>query len=283
MELEPFEAWLSHEGYARTTVTSIVRAVHAQATHGPVPQFTDDDRRLRTYRWAWAAFEDWCEETGRVNPLPEPPEPETRGRRKRQVKKRRTQVAVSVAADEWGRLTERVRADESIEGRVIDVLCVTALRISDVLRIRKDALDQGFARPDGLTTIAVKGDKPIMVSVRGGAGVEWARLHQAVSHLRSSQLVCEAVSKSKDWTASGGAAYQAVRRRLRVLGDAAGVQGRVHLHRLRRTVAVHAALEGVPAPLIQQMLGHESLETTGSYLDESMAIQVAAMQGKLRR
>jgi integrase/recombinase XerC len=48
------------------------------------------------------------------------------------------------------------------------------------------------------------------------------------------------------------------------LSKAAGVQ--VSPHKLRRTAATLALRSGLPLPMVQQMLGHESLSTTEKYL-----------------
>jgi integrase len=45
-----------------------------------------------------------------------------------------------------------------------------------------------------------------------------------------------------------------------------GVTKRAHAHALRHTFAVELAREGVPMPLIQQLLGHSSLAVTSVYL-----------------
>jgi integrase/recombinase XerD len=46
----------------------------------------------------------------------------------------------------------------------------------------------------------------------------------------------------------------------------AGIDKRVHPHALRHTHAFEVTMEGVPVPVIQQQLGHASLETTSRYL-----------------
>jgi site-specific recombinase XerD len=50
------------------------------------------------------------------------------------------------------------------------------------------------------------------------------------------------------------------------LAKKAGIEKRVHAHGLRHTHAAELAREGVPARLIQAQLGHESLQTTDTYL-----------------
>jgi integrase/recombinase XerD len=56
----------------------------------------------------------------------------------------------------------------------------------------------------------------------------------------------------------------------------AGIEKRVHPHGLRHSFAVECVREGLSLPLIQQALGHSSLQTTAIYLaglspEESLA------------
>jgi integrase len=57
-----------------------------------------------------------------------------------------------------------------------------------------------------------------------------------------------------------------VRTLLPRLARRAGIDKRVHPHGLRHTHAYEVMMEGVPVPIIQQQLGHVSLETTSRYL-----------------
>ena len=60
--------------------------------------------------------------------------------------------------------------------------------------------------------------------------------------------------------------YQRLRYWHRLLSREAGLPSRTHtLHTLRHTAGVQMAAEGVPMNLIQSMLGHENLNTTGIY------------------
>jgi site-specific recombinase XerD len=58
-----------------------------------------------------------------------------------------------------------------------------------------------------------------------------------------------------------------VRTLLPRLAKRAGIDKRVHPHGLRHTHAYEVMMEGVPVPIIQQQLGHVSLETTSRYLN----------------
>lgn len=283
--LEAFRTWLlEREQLSPTSVRKVVSDLRTMAARGPTPpEATLMRRRVRDYRWAWALWADWCDLEEIDNPLPQPPElpaePTHRARRRRRDPKR-LKEAVSIPREQWLALLEVVAADPSPPARVIDVMCASALRISDVLRTRRDVLDEGFSREDGITAIEIKGRKPIVYSVRG-AEEEWLRLHQL---LKPRQMVCDLVSPKADgdWTASGPA-YQRCRRKLFELAAKVDLDGRVHLHRLRRTMLVLTSQITGNKAIVQKVAGHEDAETTEGYLDEAMALEVAMTLADVRR
>lgn len=280
-QLDDFAAWLREEGYAETSVVKLVRDVRVLRDYGASP-YAKSPRRGEALRWAWSCWADFCDLQGQPNALTEPAR-EERGRRRLRRSPKRLNPAESIPTEEWHRFLAEVERDPRIEARVIDVQCSTALRIGDVLRSSRAALERGFARSDGVTALEVKGAKTVIVCVKGGAEREWRRLYDASSTLAPSALVCEAIATKSgpDWTANG-AAYRQVDRYLKILGERAGVRGRVVTHRIRRTVAVQAGLAGVPYFLIQKMLHHSSGRTTADYLDEMLAREVADLADKVR-
>lgn len=75
---------------------------------------------------------------------------------------------------------------------------------------------------------------------------------------RSDYLFC---------TLRGGQLDQSyVRHLMRRLARKGGVEARCHPHALRHTFASEVARSGVPSVLLRDMLGHESLATTDTYL-----------------
>ena len=52
---------------------------------------------------------------------------------------------------------------------------------------------------------------------------------------------------------------------IRETGQRAGVSGRAHPHRFRHTFATRALNKGIPLEQVQQLLGHEQLDTTLIY------------------
>lgn len=283
---DPFRTWLlEHELLSRTSARKVVSDLRTLRTRGAAPEAERLVARLTDYRWAWALWADYCAQSGLVNDLRQPERPakiETHRARRRNREPRRLKEAVSIPLEQWRAFLTVVNADDSRAGRVIDVICASALRVSDVLRTDRAALDEGFARADGITRIRVKGGKDVVYSVLG-AEREWSRLHAV---LAPGQLVADCVSPrgaTGDWTAQG-AAYQACRRKLTVLAQEAGVGGRVHLHRLRRTVAVQVGTATGNKLLVKKLLNHGGRQdVTDDYLDEGMALEVAKVLRAVRK
>jgi site-specific recombinase XerD len=77
---------------------------------------------------------------------------------------------------------------------------------------------------------------------------------------------------------AGEAAYKQIDTRLKQVAREAGLTERVHLHRLRRTVAVRALAQTNDIAAVQQMLGHRSIQTTARYVDEARPEALAGIQ-----
>lgn len=61
----------------------------------------------------------------------------------------------------------------------------------------------------------------------------------------------------------------AIEKRVRQLGEIAGLKRRIYPHLIRHTTATDALDRGMPVEEIQQMLGHVSIATTMIYADVS--------------
>ena len=71
-----------------------------------------------------------------------------------------------------------------------------------------------------------------------------------------------------------------VRALMKRLGQKAGIEKRCHFHGLRHTLAYNLHLKGTPSAIVQQALGHSSLNTTSRYLAHVAPIDVVdAMRG----
>jgi integrase len=238
--------------------------------------------RARDYVRAWSDYQDFARDTGRstirgVAAPPEPPE-RVKGRRKRQGPTRKRE-ALSIEPKDWKALRNAVEADPSAQARVIEVMMATGLRVGDVLRIPPTRLRAAFQREDGLIRLELKGGKLWTTSVQG-APESWQRLAKVCG---SAPTVAGAVNTKGDPDPEARApGYEAVRWRFAKLAELAGVEGRIYLHRLRRTVAVRALKKGISQEVVGKLLGHADTRTTAIYQDESMADLAAQTQRKIR-
>lgn len=176
---------------------------------------------------------------------------------------------------------ERARDPEAI---VLYVMARTGLRIGDVLRVQVANLEHSIEgarnRTSGVLPIEKKGGDWIRIPILGALDA-WESL---ADHARDYDTIAGMVTEGdSDSPEAGEAAYTRVRRYLERMGKELGLNGRIHLHRLRRTVAVRA-LKATSGDLIgvQQLLGHKAVTSTQRYVDEIDAERVADIQRKLR-
>jgi len=185
---------------------------------------------------------------------------------------------VSFRDEDWQTLFDTLTADADPKARVLQLQMLTGSRVGDVLRIERVQLQEALEL--GVLAMRRKGGRVTNVSL-DGAHAQWQALLDAwPTHAES---VAQWVSPgSQLGAASGGGAYQAVNRYLKALGARLGVRGRVHLHRIRRTVAVHALVEsGGNLQPVQQLLGHSTDDSTKHYVDEFNSRATAGLTKKL--
>jgi integrase len=282
--LEPFQQWLERTGYREQTVRATladVRQVLAWNANGRElpPRLRPSAQRVIDYLDS-GGDRVLRAERGIFDMLAEKPQVDPRARRLAR-RTRRKREARSIGDAEWQRLVARIEHDDSVAGIVLDVLTSTGLRVGDVLRIPRTRLAE--AQHTDRVTIEVKGGEDRVLPL-DGAPRAWSRLWAAwnaagVGNLRT---VAWLVAPGGDGdTSSKGAAYKAVQRKLATLADEASVTGRVHLHRLRRTVGVQALRISEDVPAVQQLLGHASPQTTLGYLDEARPERVASLQKQI--
>jgi integrase/recombinase XerD len=136
---------------------------------------------------------------------------------------------------------------------VLRVLYAAALRVSELCGLRwSDVLPRG-ERACVLTVVG-KGEK-----------LRYVRLDGNVAH----DLIAKRLSTDGPVfvSAKGGAlSAQQVRRIVRAAARRAGIAGDISPHWLRHSSATHALNRGAPISLVQQLLGHASISTTGRYL-----------------
>jgi len=279
-----FEQWLIDQSYRDSTCTTTLQGVR-QAYAGyladpdlpPPPSTHAACKRLVAYCAATNTDPDlqvWLQSHG-INPP---------GRQVRAVPRARKFQAESFSERDYQTILAVCSEDPSPEATVVYVLATTGLRIGDVLRIPTDNLAlsleaaQGGGR--GVLPLERKGGSWISVPILGALDA-WERLYDQGQHYRNiAGYVTDGGSESAQ---PAGMAYQRVHKWFRRLGAAHDLQGRVHLHRLRRTVAVRG-LKATNGDLVAvgQMLGHTSITSTQKYVDEVNVDRVADLQRKIR-
>ncbi len=141
---------------------------------------------------------------------------------------------------------------------IIVLLYRTGLRISEALGVREKDIDFEIG---SVAVLYAKGGRRRTVGIDPGAYEHikaWIERRRALGICDPVPLFC---------TLRGGPwASTHVRVMFRRLGRRAGIEKHVHPHGLRHTHAYELMMEGITMPIIQQQLGHSSLESTDTYL-----------------
>ena len=274
-----FEQWLHQAGYRESTLRATLRQIETmrdalRGGHPPEPYLAPAIRRYL----AWARSEGVHDEDIEVLEQLgyEPVAPVLGARESRKLPRR------SFTDDDWYALLQALGADDCREAAVLRVMAVTGLRVGDVLAIPWTHIDEGLR--SGLVTLERKGGRYIDVPT-SGSEPEWASLHadmETAGYQRD--IVASYVrDESRASPLAGEAAYQRVNRHLKAHGAELGLPAPVHLHRMRRTIAVQALRTTHDMTQVQQLLGHRSLSSTERYVDEVRTDAVGRLQKKLRQ
>ena len=133
------------------------------------------------------------------------------------------------------------------------------LRISEALDLRPKDVDLTAGT---VTVLHGKGDKRRVVGLDDGAlamVMRWLDRRAQLGINGRHVLFCTLHGDPLD--------DSYVRHALRRAAKRAGIEKRVHPHGLRHAHAAELMSEGVPANVIQQQLGHSSLQVTSVYLN----------------
>jgi integrase len=291
MDLDPkklsrFEKWCDERYADRSTRKFVADARTMAKYNGVPPKARKKISRLRDFRLVWDIWEAWG--GGGVFPVARPVVPDQTklrgGRRAREPK--RLNEAISFAKSDYLALIKTAEASPDLTDHVLVVVARSGLRISDVLRANVGDLRKAMKREDGILTIVVKSEKTSVYSVRGGGKAEaaWRRIldHEDVKRAPATWHVASAMMGDPDAKAEAGfGAYERVRRRIERLGEELGISGRVHLHRLRRTVGVGLARKNASLDEIAKALVHSSVQATRGYIDEARAEESAMLLRRL--
>lgn len=152
------------------------------------------------------------------------------------------------------------RAPTGVRDRaLITVMYRAGLRVSEALALRPSDID---ARRGVVRVRHGKGDKARTVGIGDGAlaVVElWLNARRQLGlAVNGKPLFCT--------LAGGPMSDDAVRNMLRRRAAKAGIDKRVHPHALRHSYAFELSQKGTPPNVIQQALGHASLQVTDAYL-----------------
>lgn len=160
-------------------------------------------------------------------------------------------VKVGLPTDQWRVLRKHVATKDGPEAIVIQMLLRTGLRISDILRIPRETVEEGLRA--GEMQLHLKGDKVYPYP----ASPICAQLEELLRYDAWS-VVYELVTRGN--LVAGG---QAVRRKLKAWAQEVGIDD-VHPHKLRHTMITEAD-EKYGRKTAQQLAGHEDDRTTGLY------------------
>lgn len=170
----------------------------------------------------------------------------------------RREIRDLLAVAEIAASRDRPSYDALLMYFIVVVLFMTGLRISELVSARLSDLvpDEGALRVRG------KGNRERRVYLSG---------NQARTVMGVYLATRESSSGTDEYlltTQTGrGLTAQGVRRRLRVLGDRAGIGRRVTPHMLRHTAATQLLDAGVDIRFVQRLLGHSSIVTTQIYAE----------------
>jgi len=156
-------------------------------------------------------------------------------------------------------LAPSTRAPTGIRNRaLIAVLYGAGLRIAEALALKPSDVDVDAA---SIRVLHGKGDQARTVGIDGGAlvhVVRWIELRRGLG-IRGRHLFS---------TLNGGVLSPSYARdMIKRMATRAKIDKRVHPHGMRHTHASELDREGMPVIVIQQQLGHTSLQTTATYLD----------------
>jgi site-specific recombinase XerC len=158
-------------------------------------------------------------------------------------------VAAALAANgpDWRRLRDAT---------VIRVLFATGLRISELRSLNVGDVDMSAAL---LRKVSRKGGHQVDVPLNEDAS-------EALAGWFALRPASPDVAVFVGGTRMARLSVRALQKRVRELGDAAGLKMRLHPHALRHAHATAMLRTGSSTEIIRQSLNHASLETTQRYL-----------------
>lgn len=144
---------------------------------------------------------------------------------------------------------------------IIELMYGSGLRVGEVLSLELSNLSMN----DGFVKVLGKGSKerivPVIPSTRNALSI-YMKIRRSFKGSDSSPLLFLATTGSP---LTRTAVWVIVKRATKK----AGIEKRVHPHTFRHSCATHLMEEGANLRVIQELLGHESIETTQIYMQLS--------------
>jgi len=137
---------------------------------------------------------------------------------------------------------------------IIELLLSSGIRVSELVGLNKE--DINWAEKE--FTVIGKGNKQRFAYFSEQAGFYIQKYLEG----RTDNNEALFVTNNSPYDRFGKTGVETF---VRELGKNAGVTGRAHPHRFRHTFATNALNKGVPLEQVQQLLGHEQLDTTLIY------------------
>lgn len=146
--------------------------------------------------------------------------------------------------------------EDARDRAMLELLYASGLRVSELVSMKTESVNL----QDGWVRVLGKGNKERMVPVHPRA-LAAVRLYLAERERRFKAPAPEL------FLGRGGRKLSRVQfwRRLRELGERAGLKTKLHPHLLRHTFATHLLQGGADLRSVQEMLGHADLATTQIY------------------
>lgn len=275
-----FDTWLKAGNYrpgtAAQTLTQFTQILKAFQRNEPLPEYVRGAAR-RTL--AWLDTDKGLAPELREYLVAQKVKPTTKTLRAKP--KRRVLESRSFDADDWDRLQAELSASDDVRDRVIECMCVTGIRVGDALRIPTVEITKALALTEtGQHALAMERKGGTFVELALGVLEPWQRLHRVLVAAQAP-TVAALLSPTHPSPLAGDGPYMQIDRRLKHWQRELGLSGRIHTHKIRRTVAIKLYDLTKDVVLVQQGLNNGA-QATMKYLDESRASTVADVQRKIR-
>lgn len=288
LDLADLELWLREDGYAETTVQNTIYAgpgILRRCAFGEEVAVTAWPVARRLARYARERSLPWANDPNLVALGSN----DTARASERQCRTRKLE-AKSFDDGAWRRLARGILDDQSREARVLELIMFSGLRAGDALRITQDAAVESLET--GRLELIQKGQRMRPLLFSGPDDPLRESLERALRQWRAEEDDDRRNSDDMTgWIVPGSAARlpldsarHALSTVLHRIGQSVNLRGRIHLHRMRRTIAVQALRDGADVMAVGQLLGHRpGSRATLGYIDEARLEDVANLRRNISK